>query len=351
MGKTVKIGVIGLGMGSGHVEGFQAHPQAEVVAICDQNEARLREKAEKYGIRHTFTDAETMLQSCKLDAVSVATPNAFHAPLTIAALTRGLHVLCEKPMAMTVAEAEAMLAAARKRRKNLMINFSFRFLPMSMALKAQVEAGVLGDIYFGRTVWHCRRGFPGFGGWFGQKALAGGGPLIDLGVHRIDLALWLMGYPEPSVILGSSYEHLARLEVERRQQAFDVEDLACGMIKFRNGATLLVEASWAANTDEPEHMETKLYGTKGGLQQRNYDGGYKFKAEIYTVEDDHFFTKRLEGSQADVPTSYREFVDSILEGRDPQASGEDGVKVMKVLEGIYRSAQSGREVCYDGVAV
>ncbi len=317
MAKIVKIGVIGLGMGSGHVEGFKAHPQAEVVAVCDQDEARLREKATKYGIRKTFTDAEEMMKSCKLDAVSVATPNAFHAPLTIAALSRGLHVLCEKPMAMSVVEAEAMLAVARKRKKNLMINFSFRFSPMSMALKAQVDAGMMGDIYFGRTVWHRRRGFPGFGGWFGQKALSGGGPLIDLGVHRIDLALWLMGYPEPSVVLGSSYEHLARIEVERQQKAFDVEDLACGMVKFRNGATLIVEASWAGNTDEPEHMVTKLYGTKGGLVQRNYDGGYKFEAEIYTVEDDHFFTKRLEGTQASVPSSYREFVNSIMEDREP----------------------------------
>jgi len=350
MAKKLKFGVIGLGMGCAHLEGYQAHPHAEVVAICDIDETRLHEKSKKYGINKTFVDADTMLNTCKLDAISVATPNVFHAPMTIAALERGLHVLCEKPMAMTVAEAEAMLAAARKRRKNLMINFSYRFSPMSMALKAQVDAGVVGDIYFGRTVWHRRRGFPGFGGWFGQKAQAGGGPLIDLGVHRIDLALWLMGYPEPSVVLGSSFDHLARIEVERRQKAFDVEDLACGMVKFQNGATLLVEASWASNTDEPEHMVTKLYGTNGGLLQCNHGGGYQFKAEVYTVEDDHFFTKQLDGSQAAVPSSYHEFVDSILENREPLASGEDGVKVMKILEGIYRSAQTGHEVCYDAVA-
>ncbi|HEY3417654.1 MAG TPA: Gfo/Idh/MocA family oxidoreductase [Armatimonadota bacterium] len=346
MGKAVKLGVVGLGMGGGHVEGYQAHPEAEVVAICDTNPERLNEKARKYGIAHTFTDAETMLKQCKLDAISVATPNAWHAPITIAALKRGLHVLCEKPMAMTVKESEKMLAAAEKSGKNLMINFSYRFSPMSYALKQQVDAGVVGDIYFGRTVWHRRYGFPGFGGWFGQKALSGGGPLIDLGVHRLDLALWLMGYPEPSLVLGSSYDHLARIEVERQQKAFDVEDLACGMVKFTNGATLLLEASWAGNTDEAEHMVTKLYGTKGGLCQSNNSGGYQYQAEIYTREGENFFTKRLDATATKVPSAYAEFVDSILEGRRPLASGEEGLKVMKILEGIYRSAVTGHEVQY-----
>ncbi|MCE5200559.1 Gfo/Idh/MocA family oxidoreductase, partial [bacterium] len=313
MSKTIKVGVIGLGMGSGHIGGYMDHPQAEVVAICDKDEARLQEKASQFGIANTFTDAQQMMEKCDLDAISVATPNAFHAPLTIAALNHGLHVLCEKPMAMTVKESEEMLAASKKNGKNLMINFSYRFSPMSFALKAQVDAGVVGDIYFGRTVWHRRRGFPGFGGWFGQSALSGGGPLIDLGVHRLDLALWLMGYPEPTSVMGSTYDHLAKIEVAKQKKAFDVEDLACGMVKFANGASLLIEASWAANTNEAETMSTKLYGTKGGLLQSNYDGGYQFKAEIYTAEGDHFFTKRLDCTNCAVPSAYAEFIDSILE--------------------------------------
>ena len=286
-----------------------------------------------------------MLAQHELDAISNATPNVFHAPYTISALKRGLHVLCEKPMAISVKEAESMLAAARKSGKNLMINFSYRFSPMSYALKSQVDAGVIGDIYFGRTVWHRRWGFPGFGGWFGQKAQSGGGPLIDLGVHRLDLALWLMGYPEPTVILGSKYDHLACREQQRQQKAFDVEDLACGMIKFANGATLLLEASWASHTDEEEHMVTKLYGTKGGLLQANVGGGYDFKAEIYTSEGEHLFKKELGRSLRPVPLSYAEFVNSIVEKRPPMATGEQGVKVIKILEGIYHSAETGHEVC------
>jgi predicted dehydrogenase len=278
--------------------------------------------------------------------VSIATPNAFHAPLTIAALKAGLHVLCEKPMAMTVKEAEKMQAAAEKAGKNLMINFSYRFSPMSFALKQQVDAGVIGQIYFGRTVWHRRRGMPKFGGWFGTKALSGGGPLIDLGVHRLDLALWLMDYPEPISVSGSAYNVIAAKRARLEKKHYDVEDCAAGLIKFDDGQTLILEASWALNIQEKEHMVTSLYGTEGGLVQKNTNGGYEFTAEIYTEENGSLFTKKLDGTTTGVPTSYWEFIDSILEKRPPLATGEQGLKVMKILEGIYKSSRTGKEVRY-----
>ncbi|HEX2948736.1 MAG TPA: Gfo/Idh/MocA family oxidoreductase [Armatimonadota bacterium] len=354
MGKKLKIGVIGLGseqrgMGQRHVDGFRAHPQASVVALCDTNEEQLHRHAAHFAIDRVYTDAADMFEHEDLDAVSIATPNAFHAPLAIAALQHGLHVFCEKPMSITVSESEAMLAAARASGKNLMIDFIYRFSPMSYALKSQVDAGIIGDIYFGRTVWHRRRRFPGFGGWFGQSALSGGGPLIDLGVHRLDLALWLMGYPEPVSVSGSTFDHLARVEAAKHQKPFDVEDLACGMVKFANGATLIVEASWATYThnSEEDHMETKLYGTKGGLLQANVGGVKEFIAEIYTAEGDQLFTKRLDKTMVDVPSPYIEFINSILESREPMATAEQGVKVMKILEGIYRSAETGQEIRYE----
>jgi predicted dehydrogenase len=139
----------------------------------------------------------------------------------------------------------------------------------SRALKSEVDTGVLGDVYFGRTVWLRRRGVPGFGGWFTKKELAGGGPLIDLGVHRLDLALWLMGFPEPEWALAGAYNHLARQMPGRDEAAYNVEDMAACMIKFKNGAVLEVEASWASNIGEGELMETRLLGTKGGLMQHN----------------------------------------------------------------------------------
>ena len=346
MSRKLRMGVVGLGMGRGHARGYQSHPESELVALCDVDEKRLKEGAAEMGVEQTYTDAGKMFREGGLDAVSIAVPNKFHAPLTIAAFKQGLHVLCEKPMARTVREAERMLAAAEKAKRNLMINFSFRFSDMSYALKQQVDAGLIGDIYFGRTVWHRRRGMPGLGGWFGNKELAGGGPLIDLGVHRLDLALWLMGYPEPVAVSGSAYDPIARRVAKEQKKHFSVEDLACGLIKFANGATLILEASWALNINENEHMITALYGTKGGLVQKNVKGGYEFVAEIYTEEEGNLFTKKLDRRMSGAPQSYHEFVDSILEKRPPLATGEEGLKVMKILEGVYRSAESGREVRY-----
>jgi predicted dehydrogenase len=221
---------------------------------------------------------------------------------------------------------------------------------MSYALKQQVESGVIGDIYYGRTVWHRRRGIPGFGGWFGTKELSGGGPLIDLGVHRLDLALWLMGYPTPVAVLGSAYDKIAQPLAAREKKTYTVEDLACGLIKFDNGATLILEASWALNINENEHMITSLYGTKGGLVQKNTDGGYSMTAEVYTEEAGHLFTKRLDRSTIQVPSSQHEFVNSIIENRPPMATADQGIKVMQILDAVYESAQSGREVRVDAAA-
>jgi predicted dehydrogenase len=346
--KKLRMGVIGVGMGSGHIAGYQKDGRAEVAAVCDINEPRLKAAAERLHIPadRLYLDAAEMFAKADLDGVSIAVPNKFHAPLTLAAIKAGCHVLCEKPMAMTVKEAQTMLAAAKKARKNLMINFSYRFLDMSQALKQQVESGAIGDIYFGRTVWHRRRGIPGFGGWFTNKELAGGGPLIDLGVHRVDLALWLMDYPEPVAVSGSCYNVIAKELAKRARKTYTVEDLACGLVKFANGATLIVEASWAVNNALEEEMITTLYGTKGGLVQRNKNGAYEWHAELHTEEGGNLYTKVLDRAMVSCPSAYSEFVSSILEKRPPSATGEQGVKVMKVLEGLYRSAETGKEVTF-----
>jgi predicted dehydrogenase len=343
-GRRLRVGVIGLGIGRLHIEGWQQHPQVEVVALADPDAERLGQVGEQFGIAARYASAAAMLAAEKLDVVSVCTPNKYHKDLTLAAFEAGCHVLCEKPMALNADEGREMLAAAGRAGKRLMINFSYRFSAQSRALKAQVDSGLFGDFYFGRTVWHRRRGMPGFGGWFGSKDLAGGGPLIDLGVHRLDLALWLMGYPKPSWVLGSSYDHIARPLAAESGKTFDVEDLACALIRFDNGATLALEASWAANIQEAELMETRLLGTKAGLLQKNLNEGYTFDAQVFMEQNGAQFNLQLNPSTSQARSAMHDYAEAILSEQPHPASGEEGLIVMEILDAIYASARSGAPV-------
>ncbi len=343
-GKRLRVGVIGLGIGRMHIEGWRQHPDAEVVAIADVDAARLVAVGDKFGIAQRHTSAQALLAAGGLDAVSICAPNHLHRPLTLAAFDAGLHVLCEKPMAMNADEGRQMLAAAQSAGKRLMINFSYRFSAASRALKSQVDAGVFGDFYFCRTVWHRRRGMPGFGGWFGTKALSGGGPLIDLGVHRLDLALWLMGYPRPTWVLGSTHDPIARAIATRAGKAFDVEDLAAALIRFDNGATLVLEASWAANIQEAELMETRLLGTRAGLLQKNLNEGYSFDAHIFSEHDGVQLDTHLRAPSAPAPSAMHDFAEAILTDRPHPAPGEEGLVVMEILDAVYASARLGEPV-------
>ncbi|HOX38860.1 MAG TPA: Gfo/Idh/MocA family oxidoreductase [Candidatus Brocadiia bacterium] len=343
MAKKLRIGVVGLGIGRHHIKGYREHESADVVAICDIDQDRLNAAGKESGISKKYRDIEKMLAKEKLDVVSICTPNVSHAPLTIQALEAGCHVLCEKPMAMNTEEAELMCRKAGEKKRRLMIDFSFRFSPMSQALKAQVDSGILGEIYFARTVWHRRAGVPGRD-WFHEKAMSGGGPLIDLGVHRIDLALWLMGYPEPKTVLGSSYDYLARPMARQQGKYYDCEDMATGFVQFANGQSMAIEASWMAMRPENEFMVTRLYGTKGGLVQRNLDATYNFEAMLFTSEGDFCFEKKLAVAQKPVPSAMAHFIDCIIKDIPHDADGSQGVKVMKILDGIYRSAETGKAV-------
>lgn len=342
--RKLRVGVVGLGIGRMHIEGWREHPQVEVVAIADADAQRLTQVGEQLGIAGRHTSAAAMLEAHALDAVSICTPNKFHRELTLLALERGCHVLCEKPMAMNAAEGREMLEAAQRAGRRLMINFSYRFSAQSRALKAQVDAGVFGDFYFGRSVWHRRRGMPGFGGWFGSKALAGGGPLIDLGVHRLDLALWLMGYPKPTWVMGSTYDPIARAAAAQAGKAFDVEDLAAAFIRFDNGASLVLEASWAAHIGEAELMETRLLGTRAGLLQKNLDEGYRFDAQIFTDQHGTPMDLHVHPNTATAPSAMHDFAQAILTDTPHPAGGDEGLRVMEILDAIYASAASGAPV-------
>lgn len=335
-------------MGRSHIKNYQKHPGARVVAVADINKNRLDLVGDEHDIKKRFTAGEELIEAAgklELDIISIATPNKYHKTITVAALKAGCHVLCEKPMAMNTQEALEMESAARESGRRLMINFSFRFNKVADALKKQVNSGRLGEIYFARTIWLRRLGMPGFGGWFGQKSLSGGGPLIDLGVHRIDLAMWLMGYPKPVWVLGSTYNHIASRIAEKAGKDFDVEDIAIAMVKFENGATLEAEASWAANIEQKELMETRLLGTKGGVLYENENGGYGFKGSVFYESDGYQYDAKLNtDSQVAVPSAMEHFVDSILNDKPHMATAREGIIVMELLDAIYASAERGEPV-------
>jgi predicted dehydrogenase len=331
-------------MGSHHIKAFQGHPNVQVVAVSDVDEERLEHRADELGVDVRYADGHEMIAKESLDIVSIATPNKFHYPLTLAAFEAGANVFCEKPMAMNATEAQEMLQAGRKANRRLMINFSFRFSPQSRALKREVERGTLGDIYYGRTMWMRRMGMPRFGGWFGQKALSGGGPLIDLGVHRLDLALWLMGYPKPVWVLSRTYDHLARERAARENAEFDVEDMAVALVTFENGSTLEIVASWASHIKEGELMETRILGTQAGLVQRNVGEGYDFEAEVYMERDGAQYNLRMHRpAPSDTGPMYH-FAESVLNDTPHMATGEEGVVVMQLLDAVYESAKRGEPV-------
>lgn len=333
-------------VGKYHLATYRELPEVEIVAGTDLDPARLQWFTAAYPGAKGYTSAEEMFQNEKLDVVSICTPNALHAPLSILALKHGVHVLCEKPMAMNAAEARQMDAVAKKADRRLMIHFSTRFHEPSMAMKAQVDAGALGDIYFGRTLWHRRNDVPGFGGWFGIKALSGGGPLIDLGVHRLDLALWLMGFPKAEWVMASTYDALLRERAQREGKKFDVEDLAAASIRFANGAMLTVEASWRVHQKEAQRMETALYGTKGGLSIHNVNGKYEFEAGLYHEQGGFYFDTCHRSFKTGLQCpGIAHFVHAILNNQPHIATAEEGIAVMEILDAIYESARLGGPVC------
>jgi len=341
---TLRIGVIGLGMGRHHARAYIESPKADLVAVCDLNESLLAGFKAAHPQVATFTRYQDMFAEAKLDAVSIALPNHLHAPVTNAALRAGLHVLCEKPMARNAAEAATMLETARASGKKLMIHLNYRFSPTSRFLKAYVDEGNLGEIYYARTRFLRARGIPKLGSWFSVKAYAGGGPLIDLGVHRLDLALWLMGYPRVTQVNASTFSELGPRLARQVGAQYDVEDMVVALIRLENGATLLLETSWAGGTEKREDMETALYGTGGAAIQRNTGEGYTFEALALRDIAGHLVQVSPRVYPRRVPSAIDEFIESIVQDREPEASAEQGLILMRIIDAIYRSAQAQCQV-------
>ena len=332
----LRIGIIGVGgIAQGrHIPAFQTHHDECVIsAVSDINEERAKEVVAKYNIEKVYEDYHDMFQ--EVDAVCICTPNKFHVEIAIAALAAGVNVLCEKPMALTSEEGKRMLEASKRTKKVLAIAYHYRFMKNAQAAKQLMNE--VGTPLVTRAQALRRRKVPGWG-VFTNKDLQGGGSLIDYGCHLLDLSLWLMGNPKHISVNGSTYNVLSKEPNHVNQwgefdhETFDVDDHVTAYIKFENGASLLLETSWAANiSDDIEHVS--ISGAKGGLSV--------FPLELYTAKNGMLINSQpawIAGEEDPAIAQAKNFIDVCLGKAELVVKPEEALQVSQIIDGIYLSA-------------
>jgi predicted dehydrogenase len=348
LAKVYKVGVIGVGgIARTHYPGWQQSPHTEIVAVADVHEPTAKAAAESLGIQRAYTDPLQLIASPDIDIVDICTPNAYHAPLSIAALDAGKHVICEKPLAPTPAEIRQMIAARDRSGKLLMTAQHFRFQGSARALKAELDGGLLGEVYHARC-WMLRRNAAPTRPGFIQKKHSGGGPCIDIGVHILDLTLWMMGHPKPVAVSGVTQAKLAHQKGAFSVWAgpipsdqFDVEEFAAAMVRFENGATLVLEVSWLLHHKTAgEDMQMWLYGDKAGAHWPSNELLWNNNA---TQQQMNMQLQRAESGEPHA-LECMAFADAVANGKPSPVPAEQSLDVITILDGLYKSAETGAEV-------
>ncbi|MDA3845578.1 MAG: Gfo/Idh/MocA family oxidoreductase [Vallitaleaceae bacterium] len=357
MEKKLRVGIIGCGgiaIGK-HMPSLKLIEEVSMVAFCDILEERAKTAVTEFGTvgAKAYVDYKEMLEKESLDVVHVLTPNNTHSPITVAALEADCHVMCEKPMAISTIEAKKMITAAEKTGKKLTIGYQNRFRQDSMYLKEVCERGDLGEVYFAKAHAIRRRAVPTWGVFLKEEE-QGGGPLIDIGTHALDLTLWLMDNYEVDKVVGTTY-HKMRYDTKTGNQfgdwdpkEFTVEDSAFGFITMKDGATIILESSWALNTLEVGEAQTTLCGTKAGADMKDslringseFDKLYVKKPNFATGGVD--FYKGVSSKPADVEA--KQWIDCILNDTEPVVKPEQALKVTEILEAIYESAKTNKAI-------
>jgi predicted dehydrogenase len=347
----LRVGIIGAGIGKSHAEGYAKQSRVQIAAIAGLD-ARVQTLAGTYGAR-TYGEYAELLAQPDIDAVSICVPNGLHHEVTIAALKAGKHVLVEKPLARTPLEGEEMLATAKATGKILMISFNHRQRSDVQYIKQQIDSGRLGRIYYAKAYWMRRAGIPGINSWFVNKGMAGGGPLIDLGVHMLDITMFLMGEPTPVSVNAATYAEFGPRGQKGMNSvrtgasaSYEVEDLATAMIRLQGGATVQLETSWATHGPNGDDFGLVLYGTEGGAELKvvNYRN----------VDTVRIFYDEKDGTPVDLHPKIPDggghgqvidnFVRAVLDGAPAIPSAEDGLRRTQVIDACYRSSAEGREI-------
>ncbi|HAO96003.1 MAG: oxidoreductase [Roseibacillus sp.] len=355
---ATRVGVIGAGgMLQYHAPGFR-QGGGELVAIADVNKEAAQASADEWNVSQVFGNTGELLDS-DIDAVSIIVPNKFHAPLAIQALESGKHVFCEKPPALNAGEVEDMIAAAEKSGKVLMFNFNNRARPESQAMMKHIEDGTVGRINSAQAQWIRRTGIPGFGGWFTTKELSGGGPVIDL-LHMIDLALYFMGYPEPAHVLGQTFDDFITDKAfkgpwgipDNADGKTDVEAAAHGFVTFKSGQVLSLRNSWAEMI-EREVVSVVFQGSRaGGKVERLFgsdglDDTAIDTCELYTQEEGKSVNQKIETEPCEDMgriASAANFVETIEGSAAPLNTPQEALKLMQIIDALYKSAETGSPV-------
>ena len=352
----LRVGVVGVGWaGQQHLAAYARIPGVEIAAVAGLELDQRAELQAQYDIPQAVDGWEELLALDGLDAVSIAVPTFLHAPIAGAALGRGLHVLCEKPIARTLEEAEAMVRAARDAGRVLDVVFNHRRRGDIETLKEIVDEGRLGRPYYTKAWWMRRSGIPTLGSWFTQSQLAGGGPLMDIGVHVLDYALFLLGNPAVSAVSASTYDLLGRAGFGSSAESaksgadgsgrFDVEDLATVFVRLADGGTLLLEASWAAHRIEGDEFGVTMFGTGGGAHLSVFDYAPQGELHVFGEEDGAPTARQVPvasgpGHRAVVA----DFVEVVRSGAWAGHDGAAAAELSRIIEACYRSAAEQREI-------
>ncbi len=356
----IRVGVIGVGWaGRQHLAAYDALAGVRVGALAGLEEPARSALAAKHGVEHEVARWQDLLELDGLDAVSVAVPTFLHAPIAIAALERGLHVLSEKPIARNEAEARSMVQAARQANRVLDVGFNHRQRGDIQELKEVIDAGRLGRPYYAKAWWLRRSGIPGEGTWFTTSEFAGGGPLVDIGVHVLDYSLFLLGNPAVTAVSASTYDLLATAGFGFNRESsktsiagstgFDVEDLATVFARLEDGGTLLVEASWAAHRTEGDAFGITLFGTQGGAELIVEDYAPSGSLRVFTDDDGAAVETRLTAPPgAGHRAVVEQFLAKVRSGRWQEHDGTAAIELARIVDACYRSAAEQREIRLTG---
>ncbi|MBP3961871.1 Gfo/Idh/MocA family protein [Paenibacillus lignilyticus] len=356
----VRVGIIGCGgIANGkHLPSLAQVKDAEIVAFCDIIVEKAEQAKAKYGTEEAkvYSDYKLLLQDASIDVIHVCTPNDSHAVISIDALEAGKHVLCEKPMAKTAADARKMLEVAKRTGKKLSIGYNNRYRADSRYLKEACDAGELGEIYFAKAHAIRRRAVPTWGVFLDEEK-QGGGPLIDIGTHALDLVLWMMDNYKPKVVLGRAYHKLSQNENAANAwgpwdpKQFTVEDSAFAMITMENGATVILESSWALNSLEVDEAKVSLSGTKAGADMKDglrFNGEHNSRLYVNKVELNSGGVAFYEGaSETAEVLEASMWIDAVKNDKETFVKPEQALVVSEILEAIYESSRTGKAVYFE----